>query len=199
MTTIAPGAVDGQAGRRQQAHHLLLPDRDRRGREECRRDRGGATASTACGSGISTLSVSLGIPGEFDNPKFTKAIDKVIAAARKHGKALGRLVPTVEQGIASAPRRLRFHLLFRRCLGAAQCAGRGGHAAPCRRQEEGLRRWRRRRSAWRCRAISRRPDGSPTFPDFDLAPLLNRRRRRDASISSAATRSAPSRWPISTR
>ena len=46
------------------------------------------------------LSVSLGIPGEFDNPKFTKAIDKVIAAARKHGKALGRLVPTVEQGAA---------------------------------------------------------------------------------------------------
>ena len=46
------------------------------------------------------LSVSLGIPGEFDNPKFTKAIDKVIAAANKHRKALGRLVPTVEQGAA---------------------------------------------------------------------------------------------------
>src|SRR5579871_98257 len=35
------------------------------------------------------LSVSLGIPGQFDNPIFTKAIDKVVAAARKHGKALG--------------------------------------------------------------------------------------------------------------
>jgi 2-keto-3-deoxy-L-rhamnonate aldolase RhmA len=46
------------------------------------------------------LSVSLGIPGEFDNPKFKMAIDRVIAAARKHGKALGRLVPTVEQGLA---------------------------------------------------------------------------------------------------
>jgi 2-keto-3-deoxy-L-rhamnonate aldolase RhmA len=46
------------------------------------------------------LSVSLGIPGEFDNPKFAKAIERVIAAARKHGKALGRLVPTVEQGAA---------------------------------------------------------------------------------------------------
>lgn len=44
------------------------------------------------------LSVSLGIPGEFDNPKFQTAIDRVVAAARKHGKALGRLVPTVEQG-----------------------------------------------------------------------------------------------------
>jgi len=46
------------------------------------------------------LSVSLGIPGEFDNPKFTSAIERVIGAARKHGKALGRLVPTVEQGLA---------------------------------------------------------------------------------------------------
>jgi 2-keto-3-deoxy-L-rhamnonate aldolase RhmA len=45
------------------------------------------------------LSVSLGIPGEFDNPKFIKAIAKVVAATRKHGKALGRLVPTVEAGV----------------------------------------------------------------------------------------------------
>jgi 2-keto-3-deoxy-L-rhamnonate aldolase RhmA len=45
------------------------------------------------------LSVSLGIPGEFDSPKFAKAIERVIAATRKHGKALGRLVPTVEQGV----------------------------------------------------------------------------------------------------
>src|SRR5215813_585009 len=45
------------------------------------------------------LSVSLGIPGEFDHPKFTKAIDRVVAATRKHGKALGRLVPNVETGI----------------------------------------------------------------------------------------------------
>ncbi len=45
------------------------------------------------------LSVSLGIPGEFDHPKFKEAIGHTVAAARKHGKALGRLVPTVEQGI----------------------------------------------------------------------------------------------------
>ncbi|HEV8388222.1 MAG TPA: aldolase/citrate lyase family protein, partial [Dongiaceae bacterium] len=45
------------------------------------------------------LSVSLGIPGEFANPKFTGAIDKVVAACRKHKKALGRLVPNVETGI----------------------------------------------------------------------------------------------------
>jgi len=45
------------------------------------------------------LSVSLGVPGEFESAKFKKAIDKVIAATAKHGKALGRLVPTVEQGV----------------------------------------------------------------------------------------------------
>jgi 2-keto-3-deoxy-L-rhamnonate aldolase RhmA len=45
------------------------------------------------------LSVSLGIPGQFDHPKFKAAIEKTAAATKKHNKALGRLVPTVEQGI----------------------------------------------------------------------------------------------------
>jgi 2-keto-3-deoxy-L-rhamnonate aldolase RhmA len=46
------------------------------------------------------LSVSLGIPGQFDHPKFKGAIEKVVAATRKRKKALGRLVPTVDQGVA---------------------------------------------------------------------------------------------------
>lgn len=45
------------------------------------------------------LSVSLGIPGEFGNPKFTKAIDKIVAAAKKHNKSMGRSVGSVEEGI----------------------------------------------------------------------------------------------------
>lgn len=45
------------------------------------------------------LSAALGVPGEFDSKIFTDAIATVTAAARKHNKALGRLVPTVEQGI----------------------------------------------------------------------------------------------------
>lgn len=45
------------------------------------------------------LSVSLGIPGQFDNPVFVKAMDRVIAAAKKHTKSLGRLVASVEQGV----------------------------------------------------------------------------------------------------
>lgn len=46
------------------------------------------------------LSVSLGIPGQFDHPTFAAAMEKIVAAAKKHNKALGRLVPNVEQGIS---------------------------------------------------------------------------------------------------
>lgn len=41
------------------------------------------------------LSSSLGVPGQFDHPKFTGAVKAVHAAARRHGKAFGRLVPDV--------------------------------------------------------------------------------------------------------
>ncbi len=44
------------------------------------------------------LSCSLGIPGQFDHPDFTGAIEAVIAAGRKAGKSLGRLVPDVASG-----------------------------------------------------------------------------------------------------
>jgi len=46
------------------------------------------------------LSASLGIPGQFDHKDFTDAIASVTQAARRHGKALGRLVPTVADGVA---------------------------------------------------------------------------------------------------
>ena len=46
------------------------------------------------------LSASLGIPGQFDHPDFKAAIANTIAAARRHGKSLGRLVPTVAEGVA---------------------------------------------------------------------------------------------------
>lgn len=45
------------------------------------------------------LSCSLGIPGEFDNPKFHQAMEKVIAACKKTGTSLGRLVPDVASGV----------------------------------------------------------------------------------------------------
>jgi 2-keto-3-deoxy-L-rhamnonate aldolase RhmA len=45
------------------------------------------------------LSVSLGVPGEFGSRIFSDAISQVAAATKKHGKSLGRLVPTVQQGV----------------------------------------------------------------------------------------------------
>jgi 2-keto-3-deoxy-L-rhamnonate aldolase RhmA len=44
------------------------------------------------------LSLSLVIPGEFEHPDFTAARERVIAAAKRHGKALGRLVTSPEEG-----------------------------------------------------------------------------------------------------
>ncbi len=45
------------------------------------------------------LSCSLGIPGQFEHPDFTAAVKAVAKACKKHGKALGRLVPTVEEAV----------------------------------------------------------------------------------------------------
>lgn len=45
------------------------------------------------------LSSSLGIPGEFEHKLFKDAVRTVTKACEKHKKALGRLVPTVEEGI----------------------------------------------------------------------------------------------------
>ena len=44
------------------------------------------------------LSASLGIPGQFEHKDFLDAIDTVVKACRKHGKATGRLVPDVATG-----------------------------------------------------------------------------------------------------
>jgi 2-dehydro-3-deoxyglucarate aldolase/4-hydroxy-2-oxoheptanedioate aldolase len=41
------------------------------------------------------------VPGEFDSKTYTGALDRVAAAAKKHGKSLGMLVTSVEQGIAA--------------------------------------------------------------------------------------------------
>ncbi|MFO0994526.1 MAG: aldolase/citrate lyase family protein [Hyphomicrobiales bacterium] len=47
------------------------------------------------------LSVSLGIPGQFEHRDFKKAMDTIINAAKKNKKSLGRLVPNVEQGVSN--------------------------------------------------------------------------------------------------
>lgn len=43
------------------------------------------------------LSCSLGVPGDFDHPTFKDAISRTVAAARKHGKSLGRLSGDVDE------------------------------------------------------------------------------------------------------
>jgi 2-dehydro-3-deoxyglucarate aldolase/4-hydroxy-2-oxoheptanedioate aldolase len=45
------------------------------------------------------LSASMGIPGEFDNPRYTQAVSRIIAAAQANKRALGHLVPTVAEGV----------------------------------------------------------------------------------------------------
>ncbi len=44
------------------------------------------------------LSASLGVPGQFESKKFLDAINRIVHAARRHGKSLGRLVPNIETG-----------------------------------------------------------------------------------------------------
>ena len=46
------------------------------------------------------LSVSMGIAGQFDHPDFKAAVARVVQAAKKNNKSLGRLVPNVETGVA---------------------------------------------------------------------------------------------------
>jgi 2-dehydro-3-deoxyglucarate aldolase/4-hydroxy-2-oxoheptanedioate aldolase len=45
------------------------------------------------------LTCSLGIPGDFNHPKFKDAIARTYAACKKHNKAYGRLVPDVSTGV----------------------------------------------------------------------------------------------------
>ncbi len=71
------------------------------------------------------LSCSLGIPGEFEHPKFTSAIDRVTAAARRHGKALGRLVTDLPSGLDCAARGFDF-LAWQGDVWALQMAVRSG-------------------------------------------------------------------------
>lgn len=47
--------------------------------------------------GTSDLSFSLGLRGRQDEPELEEAVGKIVAAARKHGKFLGRPARTVEQ------------------------------------------------------------------------------------------------------
>jgi 2-keto-3-deoxy-L-rhamnonate aldolase RhmA len=44
------------------------------------------------------LSLSLGIPGQFDHPDLQRGIDKIVEAAEKNGKSAGAMMPDLEWG-----------------------------------------------------------------------------------------------------
>jgi 2-keto-3-deoxy-L-rhamnonate aldolase RhmA len=46
------------------------------------------------------LSLSLGVPGQFDHPDFVHAVDRLVSACRRCDKPLGQMVSGVEQGRA---------------------------------------------------------------------------------------------------
>jgi len=71
------------------------------------------------------LTASLGIPGQFDHPRFLEAVEGVAAACRKHNKAFGRLVPDAATGIDCAAQGFDF-LCWSGDVWALQAAIRGG-------------------------------------------------------------------------
>lgn len=44
------------------------------------------------------LSTSLGIPGRFEHPDYVSAVERIAAAARRHGTSLGRMTESAEEG-----------------------------------------------------------------------------------------------------
>ena len=54
------------------------------------------------------LSLTMGIPAQFDHPDFDAAIGKIVAACARHGKACGVLAPNVEWGRSWMARGFRF-------------------------------------------------------------------------------------------
>ncbi len=55
------------------------------------------------------LSNFLGIPGQFDSPVFTGAVERIVAAGRKHGKALGYMAADAD--LARQYRKLGFNMI----------------------------------------------------------------------------------------
>ncbi len=48
--------------------------------------------------GQADLTTSLGIPGQYDHPRFLEAIDRVVKACRAHRKAFGYLALSLDDG-----------------------------------------------------------------------------------------------------
>src|SRR5262245_45261538 len=57
--------------------------------------------------GHNDLTNSMGIPGQFDHPRYHEAVARVQDAAHRHGKVTGFMAPTVEQGRALLAQEVR--------------------------------------------------------------------------------------------
>ncbi len=53
------------------------------------------------------LTVSMGIPAQFDHPRFLKAMDALVSACRRHGVAAGFLPPSPEAAVHSIQQGFR--------------------------------------------------------------------------------------------
>ena len=124
------------------------------------------------------LSVSMGIAGQFDHPDFTAAVARVVRAAKKHNKSLGRLVPNVDVGVALFKEGFDFICYSGDVwlLQQAMREGAEGLRAQCKRGGGGQRnRGVQQVMADKFRvALSRdflTAEGEPLFPMFDRTPL----------------------------
>lgn len=54
------------------------------------------------------LSVSLGIAGQYDHPRFQEAVDRILDACRRHGKAAGAMATTPDAAMRWMARGIRF-------------------------------------------------------------------------------------------
>ena len=159
-----------------------------------------STASTASGSAISTSPSRSAFPASSTTRISSGRSTRTVAAAKKHKKALGRLVPDV------ADRASTFYAhgfdficysgdvwVLHNALAEAIGKLRDG----CERETERTARWPTN-SASRSPAISRRPTARRPIP----ISISRRSPRRPASrwrSSNRPTRSAPSSSRISTR
>ncbi|MBT4044732.1 MAG: aldolase [Rhodospirillaceae bacterium] len=78
--------------------------------------------------GHADMSLSLGIPGQFDHPDLQRAVDKIAETAAKHGKTAATLAPNPEWGHDALNRGYRMitYSYDMGLLGDALAAGIGG-------------------------------------------------------------------------
>ena len=81
--------------------------------------------------GHGDLTSSLGIPGQYDNPRYLDAVERIVAAGKRSGKPVGMLATSADDGRQLAERGFRCigfgdRPLYERALREAHAAARAG-------------------------------------------------------------------------